>query len=172
MGARSSICANERFEQMISHLHRFVRSVSPNDLRNHLSQSDIPMPANLNWGAPAEEFSHRFLKAVDELPDQKLIQLQADIDRISGMTDEVGQAALLALSEWRERIGAIDSPYQRAHWLYVQSRDAFRQAEEIRYADENQNAQRLWDGFVGPRLLELRNEQQIIDQFKEAVRGV
>jgi len=156
----------------MSNLYRFVRSVSPKDLRSHLSQSDIPVPANLNWDAPAEEFSKGFLKAVDELPEQKLIQLVADIDRISDMTDEVGQAALMALAEWRDRLGGIESAYQRAHWLYVQSRDAFRQAEEIRYADENQNAQRLWDGFVGPRLLELKNDPQSIQQFKEALRGL
>ena len=156
----------------MSNLYRFVRSVSPKDLRSHLSQSDITVPANLNWDAPAEEFSQGFLKAVDELPEQKLIQLIADIDRISDMTDEVGQAALMALAEWRDRLGGIDSAYQRTHWLYVQSRDAFRQAEEIRYVDENQNAQRLWDGFLGPRMLELKNDPQIVEQFKEALRGL
>jgi hypothetical protein len=154
----------------MSNLYRFVRSVSPQDLRSHLSQSDIPVPAILNWDAPAEEFSQGFLKAVDELPEQKLIQLIADIDRISDMTDEVGQSALMA--EWRDRLGQIEGAHRRAHWLYVQSRDAFRQAEEIRYADENQNAQRLWDGFVGPRLLELKNDPQIVDQFKEGLRSL
>ena len=74
----------------------------------------------------------------------------------------------MALAEWRDRLGQIEGAHRRAHWLYVQSRDAFRQAEEIRYADENQNAQRLWDGFVGPQLLELKNDPQIVGQFKEA----
>jgi hypothetical protein len=156
----------------MSNLYRFVRSVSPQDLRSHLSQSEIPVPANLNWDAATEEFSQGFLKAVDELPEQKLVQLLADIDRISDMTDEVGQAALMALAEWRGRLEEIEGAHRRAHWLYVQSRDAFRQAEEIRYADENQNAQRLWDGFVGPRLLELKNDSQIIEQFKDALRGL
>ena len=156
----------------MSNLHRFIRNVSPKDLRSHLSQNEITVPANLNWDAPAEEFSKRFLEAVDELPEQKVSQLIADIDRISGMTDEVGQVALMALAEWRVQLGAIDGAHRRAHWLYVQSRDAFRQAEEVRYADENQNAQRLWDGFVGPRLTEVKNDPQIIDQFKEALSGL
>jgi hypothetical protein len=156
----------------MSNLHRFVRSVSPKDLQSHLSQSDISIPANLNWDAPTEKFSKEFLKAVDELPEQKLIQLIADIDRISDMTDEVGQAALMALPEWRDQLGRIESAWQRAHWLYVQSRGAFRQAEEIRYADENQNAQRLWDGFVGPRQLKLKDDPQIIEQLKEDLRGL
>jgi hypothetical protein len=50
----------------MSKLYRFVRSVSPQVLRSYLSQSDIPVPANLNWDAPVEEFSKGFLKAVDE----------------------------------------------------------------------------------------------------------
>jgi hypothetical protein len=154
----------------MSSITRFVRNVSPKDLQNHLSQSQISLSANLNWEAPAEEFSQRFLEAVDELPEQKLVQLIADIDRVSAMTDEIGQAALMALTEWRDKLGAIDSAYQRAHWLYVQSIDAFRQAEEIRFADENQNAQRLWDGFVGPRLLKLKSEPQIIEIFKDTLR--
>jgi len=156
----------------MSNICRFVRSVSPQGLRNHLSLKNIPVPANLNWDAPADEFSRGFLKLVDALPEQERIQLIADFDCIAGMTDEVGQAALMALTEWRDRLTCIESAHQRAHWLYVQSRDAFRQAEEIRYADENQNAQRLWDGFVGPRLLKLSNDPQIIDEFKESLRSL
>jgi hypothetical protein len=85
----------------MANLHRFIRSVSPHDLRNHLARSGIPLPANLNWDAAAEEFSLGFLKAVEELTEQELVQLLADIDRISDMTDEVGQAALMALVDWR-----------------------------------------------------------------------
>jgi hypothetical protein len=59
-----------------------------------------------------------------------------------------------------------------AHWLYVRSREAFRQAEEIRYADVNQNAQQLWDGFVGPRLVDLRTDPEIIYQFKDGLKGL
>jgi hypothetical protein len=156
----------------MSNLYRFIRSVSPQDLRRHLFQNGIPQPANLNWDVSSEDFSQAFLKAIDDLSEQERIQLLADIDRISDMTDEVGQAALMALAAWRDRLVTIDGAHRRAHWLYVQSRDAFRQAEEIRYADENQNAQRLWDGFVGPRLLELKNDPLIVDQFKEALRGL
>ena len=102
----------------MANLHHFLRSVSPNDLRQHLEQSGIPVPANLNWDASAEEFSKGFLKAVEQLSEQNLVQLLADIDRITDMTDEVGQAALMSLVDWRERLKAMDSAYHRAHWLY------------------------------------------------------
>jgi hypothetical protein len=154
----------------MSNLCRFIRSISRQDLRHHLSQNGILLPTNLNWDVSTEDFSQAFLKAVDDIAEQERIQFLADIDRISDMTDEVGQAALMALAEWRDRLATIDGAHRRAHWLYVQSRDAFRQAEEIRYADENQNAQRLWDGFVGPRLVELKNDPLIVEEFKEALR--
>src|SRR5689334_3427403 len=116
-------------------LPRFVRSVSPADLRRHLDQSEIPIPTSINWDASGERFTRGFLKALSEIPEQKRIQLTADFDRVSGMTDEVGQAALMALPEWREKLHKIDGAYRRAHWLYMQSPEAFRQAEEIRFAD-------------------------------------
>jgi len=153
-------------------LHQFVRSVSVGDLRHHLEQNGISLPANLNWEAPEEEFCKGFLKAVDDLADQERTQLLADIDRISDMTDEVGQAALMALAEWRDRLAAIEGAHRRAHWLYIQSREAFRQAEEIRFADENQNAQRLWDGFVGPRLVDLRLDPEDVERFKATLMNI
>lgn len=156
----------------MANLHRFIHSVSPHDLRHHLTQSGIPLPTNLNWDAAGEDFTQGFLKVVEQLTEQELVQLLADIDRVSDMTDEVGQAALMALVDWRDRLQTIDGAHRRAHWLYVQSRDAFRQAEEIRYADENQNAQRLWDGFVGPRLIDLKTDAEIIEQFKDALKGL
>src|ERR1700726_26219 len=57
----SAMCGQTKCSSTMPNLYRFVRSVSPQDLRSHLSQSDIPVPANLNWDAPAEEFSQGFL---------------------------------------------------------------------------------------------------------------
>ena len=166
-----SVTHADQGSKAMSNVYRFARSVSRRDLRSHLSQSGIQFPADFDWDA-ADDFPQRFLKAVDDLADQERVQLLTEIDRVSDMTDEVGQAALMALTDWCEPLGEIEGAHRRAHWLYVQSRDAFRKAEEIRYADENQNAQRLWDGFVGPRLLELKNDPQIIEQFKDALRGL
>jgi len=66
----------------MSNLNRFVRSVSPYDLRNHLAQNGIPLPPSFNWDAPADDFSPGFLRAVDDLAEQERMQLLADIDQI------------------------------------------------------------------------------------------
>ena len=153
-------------------LHRFVRSVRPSDLRVHLEQSGIQIAANIDWDASKEKFVSRFVKAVEDLTEKERDQLIADIDRISDMADEVGQAALMSLVEWRERLIAFEGAHARAHWLYLQSKDAFRQAEEIRYADENQNAQKMWDGFVGPRLADVKADEITMDGFRSKLLGV
>ena len=54
----------------------------------------------------------------------------------------------------------------------MQSREAFRRAEEIRYADENREAQRLWDGFVGPRLRDVRTDAETDERFREQLRDI
>jgi hypothetical protein len=82
------------------------------------------------------------------------------------MADEIGQAALMSLVEWRGPLSAFDGAHVRAHWLYLQSKDAFRQAEEIRYADENQNAQRMWDGFIGPKLADMKTDEVALGGFR------
>jgi hypothetical protein len=43
----------------MSNLYRFIRGVSPQDLRRHLFQNGIPLPANLNWDVSREDFSGR-----------------------------------------------------------------------------------------------------------------
>src|SRR5215207_8739213 len=152
---------------MMTMLGRFVRSVRRVDLRAHLQQLSCPVSAGMEWDAEPSRFVDLILESINAAPSDCRDQLTADAERICGMTDEVGQAALLALTNWQTRLLAIDGAHARAHWLYLQSPDAFRQAEEIRYADEHQHARRLWDAFIAPRQLSLRWDEQHIEQFRE-----
>jgi hypothetical protein len=153
-------------------LSRFVRSVRPQDFRAHLEINRIIAPEGVDWSAPAEHVAEQFLQSLERLSDDHRDRLIADAERISAMTDEPGQAALLALPDYREQPPTIEGAHARAHWLYVQSREAFRRAEEIRYADENREAQRLWDGFVGPRLRDVNTGPQSDERFRQQLRDI
>lgn len=153
-------------------LSRFVRSIRPQDFKTHLEINRISVPEELDWAAPAEEVADQFLQSLDQLNDDQRDRLIADAERISAMTDEPGQAALLALLDYREQLLTIEGAHARAHWLYVRSREAFRRAEEIRYADENREAQRLWDGFVGPRLRDVNTGPQSDERFRQQLRDI
>ena len=153
-------------------LSRFIRSVRPEDFRRHLEMHGIIMPDEPAWETPTEQIAERFLRALDRLSDGDRDRLIADAERISAMTDAPGQAALLALVDYRERLLPIEGAHARAHWLYVQSREAFRRAEEIRYADANREAVRLWDGFVGPRLMDIRSDRETDQEFRAQLRNL
>lgn len=153
-------------------LSRFVRSVRAQDFRAHLHINRVVAPEGIDWSAPAEDVAEQFLQSLDRLSGDDRDRLIADAERISAMTDEPGQAALLALPDHREQLLTIEGAYARAHWLYVQSRAAYRRAEEIRYADENREAQRLWDGFVGPRRRDVHNDPEADERFREHVRDI
>jgi hypothetical protein len=153
-------------------LSRFLRSIRPQDLRSHLQISGIAAPEAVDWAAPAERIAEQFRRSLDRLSDDQRDRLIADAERISAMSDEPGQAALLALVDYRNRLMEIEGAHARAHWLYVQSHEAFRRAEEIRYADENREALRLWDGFVGPRLMDICSDPAADQRFREQLRDI
>jgi hypothetical protein len=153
-------------------LSRFVRSVRPQDFRTHLEIKHIIAPEGVDWTGASEDVAEHFLQSLDRLNDEHRDRLIADAERILAMTDEPGQAALLALLDYRQQLLMIEGAHARAHWLYVQSREAFRRAEEIRYADENREAQRLWDGFVGPRLRDVDSDPQSDERFRQQLRDI
>jgi hypothetical protein len=113
-------------------LARFVRSVRPDHLVEHLTGLTSAPPA---ISTEDDQFESKVLEYIQDLERRQRDQLLAEAERVGEMTDEVGQAALLAMTEWRPRLLAIESAYERAHWLYLNSAEAFRHAEEIRYAD-------------------------------------
>ena len=153
-------------------LSRFVRSIRPQDFQTYLHIRRIAVPDGIDWKAPHNEFATRWLRSLDQLTDDERDRLTADAERISAMTDEAGQAALLALGDHGQELQAIEGAYARAHWLFVHAPDAFRRAEEIRYADENRNALRLWDGFVGPRHRPLRSDAGTDERFRAQLREI
>lgn len=140
---------------------RFVRSVRSSDLTIHLSRYGISVPENLEADLAQS--------VIDSLPSDTADEFSAEIERIAAMVDDLGQQALLAMREWRQRILEIEGSYARAHWLYLLSPDAFRQAEEIRFADENQDAQKLWDAFVGPVHAPLKTSENDMATFRAAI---
>lgn len=143
----------------------FVRSVRPTDLKRHLQQlnadvSDWPEPFSVD-GA---------LNIIAQLEGSQRDRLTVDMERVCGMADEIGQAALVTLVDLRDEVSKIEGAHARAHWVFLQSAKAFRRAEEVRFAEENQNAQRLWDAFLGPADASLRGTDADLKTFEERLK--
>ncbi|WP_291856628.1 hypothetical protein [Bradyrhizobium sp.] len=151
---------------MLSNAH-IVRTARPVDLIAHLDKHNVVH--SLTPASPAAQFVRALASIPDALPAERLA---VELEGVHNMADEVGQTAMLALPEWRARLEEIDGAYARAHWLFLRSPEAFRQAEEIRFAEQNQNSVRLWDGFIGPRRREVSASKDSETAFKEQLRAV
>lgn len=150
-------------------IQRFVRLAQPADLEEHLGRLQAPVRRPEH---PQDDLEERFLDAIDAMADEQRDHFIAEVERISEMGDEIGQAAMLSLKAWCEALERIEGSVARAHWLYLESEEAFRQAEEVRFAEENQNAARLWDAFAGPRHTAVNDDPEKVEAFLNAVADV
>jgi hypothetical protein len=151
---------------MLTNAH-VVRTARPADLIAHLDKHKIVHALS------QASLSSQFLQQLEVISDARAAErLAVELERVHNMADEVGQIAMLALPQWRDRLEEIDGAHARAHRLFLESPKAFRQAEEIRFAEQNQNSVRLWDGFIGPRRREVSKSAESIAAFREQLKAV
>jgi hypothetical protein len=137
----------------------FLRCVIVSNLLRHLQKLGVETVDAPEVGPHSVAWLH------SHLTNAQYDQLVIDANRVMAMSDEVGQAAMLAMPAFRQDFDAIEGAHHRAHWLFLRSSSDFRRAEEIRYADEHQNAQRQWDGFEGPIGCAVRNGEDDLAAF-------
>ena len=148
-------------------LARFLRCVRLEHLKRHLAILDVA----LGEGFP-ENATLNVAWLHGRLSNAQYDRLVAESERVSAMTDGIGQTAMLALPDLKVHLNEIEGAYNRAYELFLADRTQFRRAEEIRYADENQNAQRLWDAFVGPIGCSTNTDADRLLTFKEKLRPI
>lgn len=144
-------------------LTRFLRSAQHQNLVQHATRLGLDCVEASDQSALADWVISACSPAQRE-------QLVADMEKITAMTDEIGQAAMLQLPDWRDQLLTIEGAQARAHWLFLQSSDALRHAEEIRYVNEHQNSQRMWAGFVAPANVNVDVSEAQLQSIEAAVR--
>lgn len=149
-------------------IYKFVRSLPTAVLEEHLTRAGVLLEGTAAE-TPEAEFRRLVRDALNDLEGKHRDRVHTIIDRICAMDDEPGQVAMVSLPQWRDSLLRIDGAIERAQWLHSQSPRAFRTAEEIRHADENRDAQRGWDAFVGPPGKSPNSEAAAVEAFKHAI---
>ncbi len=150
-------------------INQFIRKTPRASLRAYFDKKPHPIAALVNWNDEESDLVKPLLKAVDEMTDTELAMLKIDAERIHEMTDEIGQRALFSVvtDGHIATYLALKSAHDRALFVFLRSPDAFRRAEDIRYADEYRKG-RMWDGVLDPIDLNVsRNNQHIADFEKQ-----
>lgn len=98
------------------------------------------------WRGPRPALTRQLVDAVGRLhPDQRA-RATGDIERVTAMTDDAGQTALMAFAAGAIDLGVLPSAHARSVVVFLERQDLFRRAEEQRYADDRRGG-RLWTGF-------------------------
>lgn len=153
-------------------LARFIRNSPGSGLRDYFAARSIPFPEPVNWDGDNGRILPPVLKAVDALSAVEREAIRLDAERIDAMTNEVGQAALMAVAtpEQREILRNADSRYGRALWMFIRDQGRFRRAEDVSFFD-NARRGRTWDGFEAPAGLQVARDEEHLRAMADEVRG-
>jgi len=110
------------------------------------------------------------LKAIDELSDNDKAIHFDNAERVDEMTDEIGQNALLSVvsDEDRDAYENLEGAHARALFIFLRDNKAFSRAENIRKSDAYRKGQ-MWNGFIGPKDVEVSNNVEDIRAFKQKI---
>ena len=150
-------------------VHSFIRH-TPKDLLKECCEHSAPdIAAAHDWKSgsfkkSAEALTGAFATASRE----QYAAFKQTAQRITEMTDSLGQAALQACVRDLDRFRSLANAHTRAAWAFLHESNAFRRAEEIHYLDYRRQG-KMWDGFHTQPGLTVRQEDTALAAFKKDV---
>lgn len=147
----------------------FIRNMPVSSLQAYFDYTRIELRTPVDWKAPEPEVVRGALHAVDEMADEARGRVINDGERVSAMADDAGQTALYSVIDDRAVLDELENGHARALWFFLNDRNRFRHAEEVRFTDERRRG-RSWDGFICDANLNVRRDKHALNAFKAALR--
>jgi hypothetical protein len=151
----------------MSEITHFIKNTPEHALKDFFTQQGF----SLSTDAANDNPLAALLTAVDHLNDKQKQLLQSNAERINAMSEELGMSAFLSVIDDHETFFQLENGHARSLWVFLNHNKTFKQAEEVRYADQYHEGKR-WDGFEGPKDLTVLKDDVHIEQFKTAFKKV
>lgn len=146
----------------------FLRAVPADLRREFLERYAAELAQAVEWSGSDEESLTATFDACGKAPMLSQGELQAEVERITSLANEAGEAAMRSVAADRRALEALPGNSARALWMFLHDFVGFCRAEEIRYTDERRRG-RMWDGFEVPRNISLAIEP-VVNRFKTLLR--
>ena len=132
----------------------FIRRTSPSLLRQYFARKDIVVGEEVAWDTPGTKLREALIEWMAKQPGQVRVAITLDWERVSELSDELGQDAILRAfrddrGEIIQQFKSLKGGKDRALWLFLNKLRDFQRAEEIAFARYYRNNKRHWDGFIG-----------------------
>src|SRR5262245_24244836 len=113
----------------------FLKRVPGQILRSYFEKALIPV-GDIDWSGKPRDLAKLIPRLQDKLPDEARARLLNDVERMCGISDAAGQAALFGVVSDHSNLDSLPSGHARSAWMFVNEPALFRRAEEARYSDE------------------------------------
>ena len=128
-------------------LSALLRKTPGEALREYFDRPEIGLPTDFDWTVPQQQLPGPLKGAIEDMSRRQRDRILNDAERVTGLADEPGQAALYSVAEDPAYLDGLANPNARALWMFLNAQDRFRHAEEVRFT-EDQRRGRMWAGYM------------------------
>ena len=154
---------------METKVKKFIRNTPEEDLKNFLISNDfIEVPEDFKWDGKNRKYHASLFGMVWGCEDAKKQNLFDTIDRVHGMSDELGQNALCSIAGNDEIFLDQKGEYARGLYMHQKFPEKFRTAE-FWVSHDYKRKSKEWSSFHGPQNKKLDKSEENITKFKEEV---
>ncbi len=123
----------------------------------------------IDWNLGDEQICSLLVDAIGKMDKYSQEPLIHESERIHLLADELGQHALGSLLHENKEFRQMKNAYQRALWVFLHEYQNFKYAEELYYS-ETYLQDGTFDGFVGPKDINITQNKEGLLLFKQRVK--
>lgn len=157
----------EKRKYMSSDVLKFIRSLPVISIRRYLESTPEEIVSDIDWSKSEKAVKKQIAKKIGEMSGHVLSKLTEDVQRITSLTDEIGQNILdkLVKDDEISEYSLLANELDRSLWLFINDSVRFSRAREYWYADVNRHG-RMWSAYMCVANAVFSESEEHIDQFK------
>ncbi|MBK5911437.1 hypothetical protein CCR85_08030 [Rhodothalassium salexigens] len=150
-------------------LSAFLRKTPGEALREYFDRPEIGLPTEFEWPASDADLSGPLLAALDKMSRVQRDRISNDAERVHGLSDEPGQAAIYSVED-PAFLDGLANPHARSLWMFLNAQDRFRHAEEVRFTEDRRRG-RMWAGYMTDAGCVVQRDASARQAFVSAIKA-
>jgi hypothetical protein len=103
---------------METKIRKFIRNIPEDNVKDFLIGYNLEFPDDFEWKAKSKNYHNQLFSSIRNHEDDKKQNLFNGIERVHGMSDELGQNALCCVVGNNEIFLDQKSDHARSLWVY------------------------------------------------------
>ncbi|RLA47309.1 MAG: hypothetical protein DRR42_17685 [Gammaproteobacteria bacterium] len=155
---------------MSAEILRLIKNTPVVSLQKYFETVHNDLVGEVDWETDNKSIKKSLLNVAESVTGENLALLKSDAERVTALTDELGQSILKhsVSNDELEEYHQLENEHDRVLWLFLKDTQRFRQAEDCWYTDTGRNG-RMWDAFIGPKEIEVSKNDNDILAFKSKI---